>query len=1190
MVMTFFIKVTERDMLIDMVGAVIFIAMLLVMSGVEQNPGPHDVFNFRYQYLLIEVGTKVIRKAFDNIVGRDLNLYFNHHPAQYAQLQLLILRNKLTPDQQNLLPPIEKSPSSENFDITLLCLLLRNICGLCPPGDKVWIQPATTDTSLEACITRLRLCRNSVAHSESVLKHQTELHTMWAGLVDILNELSKVCRFTDLPTLIKEAETIEIDERLKERLESVLELWDEMEKKFEYGLGEIIRSQGAISKDQGLLIKGQEVISEGLGEIREGLKEMIKGQCERGKCQGQIIEELGDIKKDIRLKLIDIYQHELDNFELCPLVKYECGQILNFYQLPLMQAVDYHKVEKYQTEQSFARHTEVKTCNDLFCNGDKHYKNIYLTGYAGIGKTSFSRFLAFLWSSSMLDNSLENSKFQAYADYLARFEFVFYVNLRDADDLNVISMIVKQLSPYLSDDKQCRLYEVIEQILNNHESLVIMDGLDEWTPKLVNKRKFNLPIRPKSLPCVYFTTCRPYKIENVRLSRADIDRQIKMVGFNEIAINAYVTALIKYINSNYNENKTSNDFMKAVKCVGINNLLHIPIITSHLVILWIDRPLISMSRCLIYGNIIDMLFKIAFSKETDIPPQTSSNLNLPDALSELHYLEDKFSNVEKLCLLSYRLLFELDMNIASLVFTREQLASKPYCLSESETNFLCTIGILSKSQVFVKYGKLDFKLSFLHKSYIEFFAAVYVSTLEAREVLDLVNTFKTINDALKFENFLIFFSGLMSESMNSLICRIYSLITVDLISSRTKSFLDEVGHSLLMEQYMNMILTCYAEGSCRMESPIYLEDFIFYDKFLPVSNNAHAYGEEYNTHKYKPQLLRKLLRLNGTNVKYLNSRPGEYIDEFDKITNLQWLSIGLSPSVIYNVKFNELMLRNKSSLHSIRIAGDWIKRTLTPELPLNSLPYLTSLSLYSLTMSHQYLHSTLKFLSTNIHLKHIVFYHVKCYEHQNNTDKCALPCDFSGCNHLETLKLDHTNISFSEINVSSLEKVELHPIFRSIADYQSNIFHCTSSLNASKLTSLDIHGTDALNVHTVKHLISFIQFLPTIRDIRLNDIDIPDAVHLTLNPHVTQVDIYLECVTMSDSSLKSFIESCTNKYSHNTVRMNDCIIKHTDEGNVSLMSEEDSVNFMYNCLTSISTVTILDKDSWSLSFETKACQ
>ena len=95
-------------------------------SSVEKTNGA------KLSRLLIDGGTTVLRKIFDG-----------HHPptnlitdlnAHYSILNNLLRRRVLNRQQwEKLFPPSGVAPDSETFDITLLFLLLINICGLTPP-------------------------------------------------------------------------------------------------------------------------------------------------------------------------------------------------------------------------------------------------------------------------------------------------------------------------------------------------------------------------------------------------------------------------------------------------------------------------------------------------------------------------------------------------------------------------------------------------------------------------------------------------------------------------------------------------------------------------------------------------------------------------------------------------------------------------------------------------------------------------------------------------------------------------------------------------------------------------------------------------------------------------------------------------------------------------------------------------
>lgn len=73
------------------------------------------------------------------------------------------MRRVLNPTQWgNLYPPINTTVSSKTFNITLLVVLLRNICSFSPPATGWDALPPATDVSTEADIVRVKYFRNTV--------------------------------------------------------------------------------------------------------------------------------------------------------------------------------------------------------------------------------------------------------------------------------------------------------------------------------------------------------------------------------------------------------------------------------------------------------------------------------------------------------------------------------------------------------------------------------------------------------------------------------------------------------------------------------------------------------------------------------------------------------------------------------------------------------------------------------------------------------------------------------------------------------------------------------------------------------------------------------------------------------------------------------------------------------------------
>ena len=111
--------------------------------------------------LLIDGGTTVLRKTFDRYhppanLASDLN-------SNYSILNNLLRKRVLNGHQwDKLFPPGGGVPDSNTFDITLLFLLLTNICGLSPPLTGWHTKPSPGDNSLEANLARVKFFRNEL--------------------------------------------------------------------------------------------------------------------------------------------------------------------------------------------------------------------------------------------------------------------------------------------------------------------------------------------------------------------------------------------------------------------------------------------------------------------------------------------------------------------------------------------------------------------------------------------------------------------------------------------------------------------------------------------------------------------------------------------------------------------------------------------------------------------------------------------------------------------------------------------------------------------------------------------------------------------------------------------------------------------------------------------------------------------
>ena len=136
--------------------------------------------------LLIGVGSQVLREKFNDIHD-PANLHVILHSFM-PKLKSLRSRRILSQAQwDSMNPAVRATVSSENFDISTLCVLLMNICNL-PPPETGWRRlPAPTDYSLGADIIRMRHFRNSLyAHVTKASIDETSFNSYWNDIREVL--------------------------------------------------------------------------------------------------------------------------------------------------------------------------------------------------------------------------------------------------------------------------------------------------------------------------------------------------------------------------------------------------------------------------------------------------------------------------------------------------------------------------------------------------------------------------------------------------------------------------------------------------------------------------------------------------------------------------------------------------------------------------------------------------------------------------------------------------------------------------------------------------------------------------------------------------------------------------------------------------------------------------------------------
>ena len=165
----------------------------LMASAPTLAPSSKETTNYaRLCRLLVDGGTKALRYTFDKFHSpATLFNVLKAGSAEHSTLQSLRKRKIINATQwSKLYPSHPSSVTSEDFDITLLMVLLRNICSLTasatttPGSTHSWDSlPPSSDSSVEANIARVKYYRNSVyGHAHQASVDDPTFNSLWKDI------------------------------------------------------------------------------------------------------------------------------------------------------------------------------------------------------------------------------------------------------------------------------------------------------------------------------------------------------------------------------------------------------------------------------------------------------------------------------------------------------------------------------------------------------------------------------------------------------------------------------------------------------------------------------------------------------------------------------------------------------------------------------------------------------------------------------------------------------------------------------------------------------------------------------------------------------------------------------------------------------------------------------------------------
>ncbi|XP_053405474.1 uncharacterized protein LOC123522912 isoform X2 [Mercenaria mercenaria] len=610
---------------------------------------------------------------------------------------------------------------------------------------------------------------------------------------------------------------------------------------------------------------------EGLKNILSGMESLISHLTEEIKelkTNHSTQQEQSDYEKsksDFQKNLIELYRGTFLKVSAIPMQPDQ--KHCNIGRVYIRPRMTYEK----QDEDGQREETEIQSMSDIFTKAG-HFKSIYVLGDAGSGKSSFCKGLVNDWCLAHSDDQkTEDEDTFAGIEEMKKFDFLFYISLRHSkDDVGIFQML----------ERQYEKKDLLKQLLQDKsvKSLIVLDGLDEWSPPAKTSNQFQtegLPERDLYKDYVIITTSRPWKVETLGLTDADVEQRLDLKGFDTSSVETMIKKTVAVLNETFKKNKDSRDCKnKIINNNQIADIVHIPIMLQQLICLWFDDKLPESSRCSVYTGMLDLLFKWNVKKYPDDSlfegmrkkSNDLSDVELPLCFSKSEECKSYKYIIHRVSKLAYETLFnnpkETSLTFDNSIFEHLEI--------ETEIKTCCLkLGILSEETCpsFSASTSQGSIFSFIHKSVQEFLAAVYIaiksgdhigssvdeenanisnrcaflrdcfcpsSTSEDVYEMDFVNEIfnkcASLDKILEQANVFIMLCGLEPRIALSISKKIYEIVKMDeRVLEYKKTIDDNVRREKLISNIQQCILNSVQEGeACQTQklSQFYLGDIV----------------------------------------------------------------------------------------------------------------------------------------------------------------------------------------------------------------------------------------------------------------------------------------------------------------------------------------------------------------------------
>lgn len=382
---------------------------------------------------------------------------------------------------------------------------------------------------------------------------------------------------------------------------------------------------------------------------------------------------------------------------------------------------------------------------EIFENAYKEsMRRILITSDPGLGKSFLLKAIALLWCDT---HSAETSNAESYSlnshkntkKILLEYSHLFYISLGNVPKDTSIEELVLEL---FKDTHS----SVVQNILKEQRCLILLDDVNlsqryfKHTTKLVRSSK---TLHPNSTILI---TAYPMDLADSHFTALEIQCVIELKGIKQETVRDFASKVFSAICRNYRQKSSLEMFLVQMNLPVLKNIKHVPVIINLAIGVWLKQGKDFRSRTDLYTNII--LEMLSLDKVRGQSVNFCRYFHPAEVPSFLRNCKMTFSL--PLFFRLGRFSYELFTKHGDLYVFDEQL------LIESIGSAL-----LSVCKGCGLFKEKFYKMSFIHQSFQEYFAGVYISMHgNSRRSKLLLDICSKRNNVPKYRDIFQFVGGL----------------------------------------------------------------------------------------------------------------------------------------------------------------------------------------------------------------------------------------------------------------------------------------------------------------------------------------------------------------------------------------------------------------------------------------------